>query len=102
MPQDSKKTMAQEPILQPSIVVEKYLQLAIVRFLRYTFELDDESKDLCTIATPIGIDAELYIDDIGAWIITWRFYALCILNCKKMVLLLTHSSVNQQSKRLIG
>ena len=66
----------------------------------YTFELDDESKDLCTIATPLGTikynrlpmglkcspdyaqevienifrdiaDAEIYIDDICAFSHSW-------------------------------
>ena len=67
----------------------------------YTFELDEESKDLCTIATPFGkfkynrlrlknspdyaqevmenifrdiTEAEVYIDDIGAFSNSWEHH----------------------------
>ena len=81
----------------------------------YTFELDDESKDLCTINTsfgkfkynrlPMGLkgapgisqktmeqvysdlqeDAEIYIDDIGAFLPTWDHHITLLDNvCKKL------------------
>ena len=54
----------------------------------YTFELGDESKDLCTIVTPFGKykynrlpmglkwspdfeDTGIYIDDVGAFSTSW-------------------------------
>ncbi len=74
----------------------------------YTFELDNESKDLCTIATPFGKfkynrlpiglkyspdymqevmenifqdaeDAEVYIDNIGAISQSWDDHNYCTL-----------------------
>jgi hypothetical protein len=80
----------------------------------YTFELDEESKDLCTIATPFGRfkynrlnmglksspdfsqevmenifreieDAEVYIDDIGAFSNSWEEHMALL--CKILTLL---------------
>jgi hypothetical protein len=67
----------------------------------YTFELDNESKDLCTIATPFGKfkykrlpmglwevmenifqdveDAEVYIDNIGAFSHSWDDHIALLL-----------------------
>jgi hypothetical protein len=79
----------------------------------YTFELDDESQDLCTIITPFGKfkylrlpiglkcspdiaqavmenvlsdikDADIYIDDVGAFASDWNHHAnllATILRC---------------------
>jgi hypothetical protein len=94
----------------------------------YTFELEDQSKDLCTIAIPFGkfkynrlpmglkrspdytqevmekifrdVEyAEVYIDDIGAFFHSWDDHMALH---KTMGSQLTHLSVNGQSRRLIG
>ncbi len=98
----------------------------------YTIELDNESKDLCTIATPFGKfkynilpmglkcspdyaqegmenifqdveDAEVYIENIGAFSHSWDDH-IALLRC---ILPTVGSqwinlSVNGQSRRLIG
>jgi hypothetical protein len=101
----------------------------------YTFALDDESKDLMTIVTPFGKyrynvlpmglqcspdfaqetmenifrdveDAEVYIDDIGAFSNSWEHHIellhTILANCRTTVLQSTRSSVTGPSKRLIG
>ena len=94
----------------------------------YTFELDEESQDLCTICTPFGMykyarlpmglkcspdfaqatmenamrgieDAYVYIDDVGAFSNDWDSH---VADCVRMVSLLTRSNANGQSRKLTG
>jgi hypothetical protein len=101
----------------------------------YTFELDKESQDLCTIITPFGKykylrlpmglkcspditqaamenvlsdieDANIYIDDVGAFSNDWDHHvnllATILQHYLKMTLPLTHLSLNEPSKKLSG
>ncbi len=101
----------------------------------YTFELDNESTDLCTIATSFGKfkynrihmglkcspdyaqevmenifwyveDAEVYIDNIGAFSQSWgdHIALLCTISTKLQGnrFMVNPLSVNGQSRGLIG
>jgi hypothetical protein len=101
----------------------------------YTFELDEESQDLCTIITtfgkykylrlPMGLkclldiaqaamenllsgieDADVYIDDVGAFSDNWDHHLNLIATILRRLcengFTITHLSVNGLSGKLTG